>query len=192
MKYLPNFLSLSRIILIVPIAISINKELYILSLFLVSIAALSDWLDGEVSRKYNCTSLVGAILDPIADKFFVMGLLTCFFLYEIYPYFLFYYTLVCLRNISQLLAIPILQWICKKEFFVKPKLFAKWGTVLNMLVPVGIVFSFLISYFPQGLEIFDILLWGLVLTSSFFECVILVTYWPRLVAIIIGKHNTFE
>jgi CDP-diacylglycerol---glycerol-3-phosphate 3-phosphatidyltransferase len=40
-------------------------------LFLV--AAVSDWLDGYLARKYEAITSFGKILDPIADKFLTLG-----------------------------------------------------------------------------------------------------------------------
>jgi len=36
-----------------------------------SIAALTDWLDGYIARKYDLESKFGAFLDPVADKLMV-------------------------------------------------------------------------------------------------------------------------
>jgi CDP-diacylglycerol---glycerol-3-phosphate 3-phosphatidyltransferase len=36
-----------------------------------AIAAITDWLDGYVARKYNQTTSFGAFLDPVADKLMV-------------------------------------------------------------------------------------------------------------------------
>ncbi len=32
------------------------------------LAALTDWLDGYIARRYNMSSAFGAFLDPVADK----------------------------------------------------------------------------------------------------------------------------
>ncbi len=39
----------------------------------VVVAAVTDFLDGWLARRYDATSLLGAILDPIADKILVCG-----------------------------------------------------------------------------------------------------------------------
>jgi CDP-diacylglycerol---glycerol-3-phosphate 3-phosphatidyltransferase len=36
-----------------------------------TVAAITDWLDGYVARKYNQTTSFGAFLDPVADKLMV-------------------------------------------------------------------------------------------------------------------------
>ena len=47
-------------------------ENYWLAFFLFNIAALTDYFDGKLARKFNVESRIGAILDPIGDKFLVM------------------------------------------------------------------------------------------------------------------------
>lgn len=49
-------------------AVWINLGLYIL-------AALTDFLDGWIARKYNQISAFGTFLDPIADKIFVAAIM---------------------------------------------------------------------------------------------------------------------
>ncbi len=41
-------------------------------------AMTTDWLDGRVARRHGRTSPLGSLLDPIADKTFVLAALTAF------------------------------------------------------------------------------------------------------------------
>ncbi len=45
------------------------------SMLFFVLAALTDWFDGYVARKYNQTSAFGAFLDPVADKLMVVAAL---------------------------------------------------------------------------------------------------------------------
>jgi cardiolipin synthase (CMP-forming) len=46
-----------------------------LSMLFFVLAALTDWFDGYVARKYNQSSAFGAFLDPVADKLMVAAAL---------------------------------------------------------------------------------------------------------------------
>ena len=52
--------------------ISIFLEMYFTALVLFLFAALTDFLDGKLARDFKVESNVGALLDPIADKFLLL------------------------------------------------------------------------------------------------------------------------
>ena len=54
-----------------------------LGLFLL--AAATDWLDGLIARRWEQTSPLGALLDPIADKALVLGLFLVFVQLRLIP-----------------------------------------------------------------------------------------------------------
>ena len=68
MRHLPNIICLIRIALIWPIAAALNagEQLAALSLFIA--AAVSDGLDGYLAKRFDWTSELGKVLDPLADK----------------------------------------------------------------------------------------------------------------------------
>ena len=69
-------LTVLRIILAIVIFILLmNKDGYIFALILFIIAGLTDYFDGFFARKYNATSEIGEILDPIADKILIIFIL---------------------------------------------------------------------------------------------------------------------
>ena len=70
-----NLLTFARIIIAVFIFILLAlKNYYALALVLFFIAGLTDYFDGYLARKYNATSQIGEILDPIADKILIIFL----------------------------------------------------------------------------------------------------------------------
>ena len=72
---LPNFLSISRIFLLIPIIAFFVNDLFILSILTFVIASITDYLDGYYARKKNLISDLGAYLDLLADKIFVSVIL---------------------------------------------------------------------------------------------------------------------
>lgn len=74
MLNLPNILSLLRIILI-PVLVGLyilpNEPAYLWATVIFVVAALTDWLDGYLARKWQQTSPFGAFIDPVADKLIV-------------------------------------------------------------------------------------------------------------------------
>ncbi len=71
---LPTALTLFRIGLL-PVMVLVfygnfrGSNLVAAAIFIV--AALTDWLDGWIARRYDMTSAFGAFLDPVADKLMV-------------------------------------------------------------------------------------------------------------------------
>ncbi|EOA89383.1 uncharacterized protein SETTUDRAFT_26607 [Exserohilum turcica Et28A] len=74
---LPNMLTFSRLIAtpMVGYLIIHNHHLYAFSLF--AYAALSDLLDGWIARRWHLQTVVGSVVDPMADKFLMTTLVTC-------------------------------------------------------------------------------------------------------------------
>ena len=50
-----------------------NNELIVFALVAFVVAAVTDFFDGWAARRFNATSVAGAIMDPIADKILVCG-----------------------------------------------------------------------------------------------------------------------
>ena len=65
---IPNFLSLTRILLTPLIAYLFISDMKIPAVIILAVSALSDTFDGQIARKFNQVSALGKILDPVADK----------------------------------------------------------------------------------------------------------------------------
>ena len=76
MTYFINLLTLSRIFLAAVIFLLLTRpEGYFLAFILFFVAGVTDYFDGYLARKYNLTSEIGEILDPIADKILIVFVL---------------------------------------------------------------------------------------------------------------------
>ncbi len=75
MKTFINILTLSRIFLAALIFVLLmSPDRYLLVLILFFLAGITDYFDGYLARKYNESSQVGEILDPLADKILIIFL----------------------------------------------------------------------------------------------------------------------
>ncbi|NDE91084.1 MAG: CDP-diacylglycerol--glycerol-3-phosphate 3-phosphatidyltransferase [Alphaproteobacteria bacterium] len=73
-----NHVTTLRIVLVPIIALCIcidGRAWGWVALVLFTIAAASDWLDGYLARKHNSVSVIGRVLDSIADKLLIAGCL---------------------------------------------------------------------------------------------------------------------
>lgn len=73
MKFFVNFLSAFRIAAAFAIIPTLMFGLYWTTFILYVLAALSDWFDGFLARKYNVCSKLGGVMDHIGDKLLVVN-----------------------------------------------------------------------------------------------------------------------
>ena len=73
MKFFVNFLSAFRIAAAFAIIATLMDSMYITSFILFIIAALTDFFDGLLARKYNVCSKLGGVMDHIGDKLLVVN-----------------------------------------------------------------------------------------------------------------------
>ncbi|MBO5460884.1 MAG: CDP-alcohol phosphatidyltransferase family protein [Ruminococcus sp.] len=88
---IPNQLTVLRIILLPFIAYFYVKEDTTLAIILLLISGISDVADGFIARKFNMTTSIGKILDPISDKltqWIILACLTIRFRYLLVLFFL--------------------------------------------------------------------------------------------------------
>lgn len=74
LRWIPNAISIMRILLIAPILELILREQFVVALILFVIAGFSDGLDGYLAVRFKWESRLGGLLDPIADKLLMAGL----------------------------------------------------------------------------------------------------------------------
>ncbi len=71
------------------------------------LSALTDYLDGMVARRWNQISRVGQLLDPVADRLYVIAALVAFGIEGIVPWWL--VALLFARDLVLLLTLPKLK-----------------------------------------------------------------------------------
>lgn len=139
----PTFLTLLRI-LVIPLLVAIyylpGESKYLIAGVMFGLAAITDWLDGYLARRWNQMTDFGAFLDPVADKLMVavaLGLLI-----EVYAYW--WLTLPALVIIGREIVISALrEWMAElgKRAQVAVSWLGKVKTTFQMLA----IFLLLVS-----------------------------------------------
>ncbi|KAF1045046.1 MAG: CDP-diacylglycerol--glycerol-3-phosphate 3-phosphatidyltransferase [Herbaspirillum frisingense] len=148
--------------------IGLNRfEQGIASTIVFIVAALTDWFDGFLARRWNQTSAFGAFLDPVADKLMVTGaLLVLVHLGRVHPVIAFIIigreiaisalrewmaqigasksvavsSLGKIKTTAQMIAIPMLLYYDTLMGLVDTRL---WGTILLFIAAILTVWSML-------------------------------------------------
>jgi len=74
-SHIPNLICVLRILLVVPIVISLLDGRFMTALVLIFIAGFSDGLDGFLAKRCNWRTRLGGILDPLADKLLLVAVM---------------------------------------------------------------------------------------------------------------------
>ncbi len=71
----PNILSLFRLLLIPVFLVLLVFGHYGWALLLIAVSAITDFVDGYVARHFNQVTRLGQLLDPAADRLFILSTL---------------------------------------------------------------------------------------------------------------------
>ena len=133
-KAIPNALTLFRCLvsILLPILIIYGGETgAILAAPLLLLAGLSDYFDGFYARKYNVVSILGKVLDPIADKLLVIGVLLSLASENLLDfYFGFIPTLIII--LREIFISGLRESVSSYNFTLKVSVLAKWKTTIQL------------------------------------------------------------
>lgn len=135
---MPIAITLFRMFLTLPTLYLLLEGRSSLAGFLILVAGVSDWLDGEIARKNNQVSRLGLLLDPLVDKVFVLSVLS-FFLYKqeigILPFVL---LLVRELSVSFLRSLSVEKgYAMPASYLGKTKAFFEFITLLSLSFDYG-------------------------------------------------------
>lgn len=132
---LPNILSCSRLVLAAGFVATGAAEARV---GLIGAAALTDFLDGWLARRVHATSRWGALLDPLADRVFVLTVVVTFLftgMLSTSAYFV-----LIMRDLATavgFLVARIIPWLRPIEF--KARVLGKVVTVVQLLTLAAVL-----------------------------------------------------
>ena len=86
---IPNIISMVRLAG-VPLFLwlVIGPEADVWALVVLMISGFTDWLDGYLARRLHQMSKLGEILDPVADRLYILAVVVCLALRDLVPWWL--------------------------------------------------------------------------------------------------------
>jgi cardiolipin synthase len=135
-RHLPNLICLLRIVLVWPIMVSIAHAEYPQTLVLFFIAAMSDGLDGFLAKRFNWTSELGKLLDPLADKLLLVGVFLVATWYGLIPRWL---TIAAVGRDVAILLGSLAFHIGWGPLKARPMISSKINTLLQLLYVLAVV-----------------------------------------------------
>ncbi|MDI9818950.1 MULTISPECIES: CDP-alcohol phosphatidyltransferase family protein [unclassified Legionella] len=152
LKSIPNALTLSRLVLIVPFLIFLYQQKYVGAFYLFLIAGLTDGLDGWLARHFHWQSPLGSFIDPLADKLLVASSFVSLALIGALPWWL--VILVFLRDLTISLGVLVWLWFIQRRLDFEPTLLSKVNTSLQLVLVTICLFE--LAFFKSAPYLTDI------------------------------------
>jgi cardiolipin synthase (CMP-forming) len=177
---IPNLITLLRIILVPIIVILLIQGFFLKALIAFVVAGLSDALDGFLARVLHQQTVLGAYMDPIADKALLASSFVTLSILHIIPSWL--AVIVISRDFIILLGISVLS-IMSISVEIRPTFISKVTTALQ-LITILLALSF--RCLPWAIDG----IWSLVFywVTAFFTIVSGLNYMTRGMELI--THDT--
>ena len=134
-RIIPNVLTLFRGLaaIVLPVIIIYGGEVgALMATPILILAGISDYFDGFYARKYNVTSNFGKILDPVADKLLVIGIILALASENMLDY---YYSFIpaLLIVLREILISGLRESISSYKISLEVTLLAKWKTTIQLI-----------------------------------------------------------
>jgi cardiolipin synthase len=105
LKSVPNMLSILRLLLVPVFLWLLIADQFLVAFLVLMFASFTDWLDGFIARKFNQITSLGKVLDPSADRLFILATLIGLTVNEIIPAWL--AIVIVARDVLLLIGYPI-------------------------------------------------------------------------------------
>ena len=146
MRHLPNIICVLRIALVWPIAVALAEREYLIALALFMVAGLSDGVDGFLAKRFNWTSELGKLLDPLADKLLLVTVFVESAWLGLAPWWL--TSAVVARDV--LIALGALAFrLLIGPLRGRPTVSSKINTALQLLYPVAMLANAALNFPPH-------------------------------------------
>ena len=170
---IPNIITLGRIILVPVIVWAIVSSKMEIAFAIFVIAGVSDAVDGFLAKRFNMTSELGALLDPLADKALLVSIYVALGIWGAVPRWL--VILVVSRDIMIVSAVMV-SWVFGKPIPMKPLMVSKLNTVAQVGFAALVLASLGFGFQPRP---YDLILMGFVTVFTLVSVSFYLVEWVR-------------
>jgi cardiolipin synthase (CMP-forming) len=178
---IPNIITLGRILAVPFIVWAIASNQMEIAFAIFIIAGVSDAVDGFLAKRFNMSSELGALLDPVADKALLVSIYMALGIWGAIPRWI--VILVVSRDIMIVGAV-IVSWLYGKPIPMKPLMVSK----LNTVAQVGFAALVLGSLgFGFDSAPYDLVLMALVTIFTLLSVSFYLVEWARHMSTIVAN-----
>jgi cardiolipin synthase len=130
----PLLLTLARFVLVVPIVLALASSLWGTALGLIVLAGITDFLDGYLARAWGQESLLGACLDPVADKVLIVAVYATLLFHGAAGFTTpgWFFALVVIRELV-ILGGALILGLMRHDLAIRPTLLGKITTTVHLV-----------------------------------------------------------
>jgi cardiolipin synthase (CMP-forming) len=170
---IPNLITLGRIILVPIVVWAIASSQMEIAFVVFIVAGVSDAVDGFLAKRFNMTSELGALLDPLADKALLVSIYIALGISGAIPRWI--VILVVSRDIM-IVAAVIVSWLFDRPVQMKPLMVSKLNTVAQVAFAALVMGSLGFGFQPAP---YDLILMGLVTVFTLVSVSLYLVEWIR-------------
>ncbi|KAK5997399.1 putative cardiolipin synthase (CMP-forming) [Cladobotryum mycophilum] len=117
---IPNILTFTRLVAAPVVGYLVLQDAHVWAVGLLAYAGVTDLLDGWIARRWNCRTVVGTVIDPMADKILMTILTVCLAVKGALPVWV--ATIILGRDVGLAISAIYYRWISLPP----PKTFARY------------------------------------------------------------------
>jgi cardiolipin synthase (CMP-forming) len=178
---IPNIITLGRILLVPFIVWAIASNQLEIAFAIFIVAGVSDAVDGFLAKRFNMSSELGALLDPVADKALLVSIYMALGIWGAIPRWI--VILVVSRDIMIVGAV-IVSWLFGKPIPMKPLMVSKLNTVAQVAFAALVLASLGFGFNSTP---YDLILMGLVTVFTLLSVSFYLVEWARHMSTIDGS-----
>jgi cardiolipin synthase len=170
---IPNIITLGRILLVPVIVWAIAANQMTIAFIVFLVAGVSDAIDGFLAKRFNMSSELGALLDPVADKALLVSIYVALGIWGAVPRWI--VILVVSRDLMIVGAV-IISWLFGKPIPMKPLMVSKLNTVAQVAFAALILAALGFGLSPEP---FDVILMACVTVLTLLSVSLYLVEWVR-------------